>query len=153
MFTLTDCYDVHLWLLSVGDICAVLKIYCQKYCLQGKIQIMDNAISEMEVEWKFSQSLLERKAVLFQLNNSLSFQFSLGIDFGNVIQNLGVQHHKGTSIVFDTPNLFLSLCQPRPLWKVKPWQSREAAELGCTPYFIHRGLAAAPLWDFSCDMT
>lgn len=73
MFTLTDCYDVHLWLLSVGDICAVLKIYCQKYCLQGKIQIMDNVISEMEVEWKFSQSLLERKAVLFQLNNSLSF--------------------------------------------------------------------------------
>lgn len=26
MFTLTDCYSVHLWLLSVGDICAVLKI-------------------------------------------------------------------------------------------------------------------------------
>ena len=26
MFSLTDCDSVHLWLLSVGDICAVLKI-------------------------------------------------------------------------------------------------------------------------------
>lgn len=49
MFTLTDCYGAHLWLLSVGDICAVLKIQCQKYCLQGKIHIMDNGISEREV--------------------------------------------------------------------------------------------------------
>lgn len=49
MFPLTDCYGVHLWLPSVGDICVVLKIQCQKYCLRGKIRIMDNVISKMEV--------------------------------------------------------------------------------------------------------
>lgn len=47
MFSLPDC-GAHLWLLSVGDVCAVLKIECQKYCLRGTIKIMDNGIAKME---------------------------------------------------------------------------------------------------------
>lgn len=31
--------------------------------------------------------------------------------------------------------------------------AEQSCGAGHTPYFIQRGLAAAPLWDFSCDMT
>lgn len=48
MFILPDCYGVHLWLLPIEDVCAVLKMMWQRYCLQGTIKIMDNGISEME---------------------------------------------------------------------------------------------------------